>query len=54
MDYHLTTDGFVRFRDEIYVPENSELKKLILGKFHAKTHLGCPRYQKTLKMVKKL
>eukprot|EP00253_Pinus_taeda_P013707 PITA_13707 len=42
-----------RFRDMIYVPDNIELKKLILREFHAKPYLGHPRYQKTLTAVKK-
>jgi len=29
MDYCLTMDGLVRFRDMIYVLDNSELKKVI-------------------------
>lgn len=29
-DYHLTVNGLVRFRDKIYVPNCSEIKKLIL------------------------
>ena len=38
VDYHLTTYGLVRFRDRIYVSDNSEIKKVILGEFHAKPH----------------
>ena len=30
MDYCLTSDGLVKFRDSICVPNNSELKKVIL------------------------
>ena len=33
MDYHLTADGLFRFRDKIYVSDNSELKKVILREF---------------------
>jgi len=47
------TDGLVRFRDMIYVSDNSELKKAILREFHVKPYLGHPRYQKTLTTVKK-
>ena len=53
MDYCLATGGLVRFRDKIYVPDNSELKKVILREFHAKTYLGHPGYQKTWTAVKK-
>ena len=54
MDCHLTADGLVRFRDNIYVSDNNELKKLILRDYHAKPYLGHPRYQKTMIVVKKL
>lgn len=30
VDYHLTIDGLIRFRDKIYVLDNNELKKTIL------------------------
>lgn len=53
MDYCLIIDGFVKFRDRIYVPNNSELKKLILREFHVKPYSGYPGYQKTLTVVKK-
>lgn len=52
-DYHRTTDGLVRFRDMIYVPNCSELKNLILREFHAKPYSGHLGYQKTLTMVNK-
>lgn len=53
MDYHLLADGLIRFRDKIYVPENSEIKKIILREFHVKSYSGHPRYQKTLTAVNK-
>lgn len=43
MDYCLTTYDLVRFQDRIYVPDNSELKKVTLREFHVKPyscHLG--------------
>jgi len=52
VDYCLTTDGLVRFRDMIYVLDNSECKKVIFSEFDVKLcscHLG---YQKTLTAVK--
>ena len=36
MDYCLTVDGLVRFRDRIYLLDNNELKKVILREFHVK------------------
>jgi len=46
-------NGFVRFRDRMYVSDNSELKKVILREFHTKPYLGHPGYQKALTIVKK-
>ena len=53
MDYCLTIDELVRFRDIIYVPVSSELKKVILRKFHAKPYSSHLAYQKTLTAVNK-
>jgi len=53
VDYCLTTDGLVRFRDRIYVLNCSEVKKLILREFHVKPYSSHLRYQKMLMMVKK-
>ena len=53
MDYYLTTDELVRFKDRIYVPDNNDLKKVILRKFHKKPYSGHPGYQKTFITVKK-
>ena len=40
MNYYFIADGLVRFQDRIYVPDNSELNKVILREFHAKRYLG--------------
>lgn len=53
MDYHLTEDGLVIFRDNIYVSDNNELKKLILREFNFKPYSGHSGNQKTLTVVKK-
>ena len=53
-EYHHTTYGLVRFKDNIYVSDDSELKKIILREFHIKSYLGHLRYQKTLTMVNRL
>ena len=53
VDYCLTTDRLVRFRDGIYVSDNNELKKVTLRDFHAKLYSGHPCYQKTFTAVKK-
>ena len=47
-------DGFVRFRDKIYVPDDNGLKNLILREFHVNPYSGHPGYQKTLIVMKKL
>jgi len=44
VDYCLIVDGMVRFRDRIYVPDNSELKRLILREFHARPYSGHSGY----------
>lgn len=54
VDYHIIVDGSVRFRDRVYVLNDSELNKLILREFHVKPYSSHPRYQKTLTTVKKL
>jgi len=43
----------VRFKKKIYVPNDSELKKLILREFHVNTYSGHLGYHKTLTLVKK-
>jgi len=40
MDYCLTMNGLSRFRDRIYVPDSSDLKKVILTEFHEKPYSG--------------
>ena len=52
--YHLIANGLVKFRDKIYVPDNSELKKLILREFHANSYSSHLGYHKTLTTMKKL
>lgn len=54
MDYHRTIYGLVRFKDKIYVSNNSELKKCILMEFHVKSYSCHSRYYKTLRVVNKL
>jgi len=53
VDYHLMTDGLVKFRERIYVSYNSELKKVILREFHVKPYSSHPGYHKTLTALKK-
>lgn len=44
VDYHLMIDGLVRFRDRIYVPDESELNKLILRGQVVFRSLGISKY----------
>ena len=53
VNYCLTANGLVRFRDRIFVLEISEIKKVILREFHAKSYSGHQGYQKILNTVKK-
>ena len=54
VDYHLMIYGLVRFKDMIYVLDDSGLKKLILREFYVKPYSGYLRYQKMLTIVKTL
>jgi len=53
VDYCIIEDGLVRFRDRIYVPERSEIKKAILREFHVKPYSGHPDYKKMMTIVNK-
>jgi len=51
VDYHLSANGMIKFKDKIYVPDNSEVKKIILREFHVKSYLDHLSHQKTLRVV---
>jgi len=53
VDYCFITDGLIRFRDKIDVPDNNDLKKVILREFHVKSYSNHASYQKTLITMKK-
>lgn len=44
VDYNIKTDAFVRFRDNIYVSDNNDIKNIVLSEFHVKSYLGHTRY----------
>jgi len=46
-------DGLVKFKDRVYLSDNSELKKVILREFHVKPYSAHPSYHKTLTAVKR-
>ena len=53
MDYYLTTVKLVIFGDKMYVTNSSDLKKVILKKFHVKPYSCHPSYHKTFTRVKR-
>lgn len=53
VDYCLPIDEMVKFRDTIYVSNNSELKKMMLREFHVKPYISYPGYHMTLTIVKR-
>jgi len=54
VEYNLTTNGLIRFRNKIYVLDSSELKKAILRDFNSKPYSGHRGYQKRLTIVKNI
>lgn len=42
-EYHLTDDGLVRFNNRIYVPNNEEMKRLILRESSILIHISVTR-----------
>jgi len=48
VDYHLTTDGLIKFRERIYVLNNNELKNLTMRGFQDNPYLYHLGYQKTM------
>lgn len=53
IDYCVTTNGLVRFRNRIYVMDKNDFNQVILREFHVKPYLGHQCYQKKLTKVKK-
>ena len=52
-DYQLEEDGLLRFKNRVYIPDSSELRKLVLQEMHDVPYAGHPGYQKTVIMVRK-
>ena len=42
----------MRFKNRIYVPDDRELKKLILREFHVKSYSGHPNIKRHWKQLK--
>jgi hypothetical protein len=46
--YELREDGILMYRCRVYVPNDQELKSLILSEMHKVPYVGHPGYQKTI------
>ena len=51
--YELREDGILMYRRRVYVPNDQELKILLLSEMHKVPYAGHPGYQKTIVTVKK-
>ena len=47
-DYQLEEDRLLRFKNRVYIPDSSELRKLVLQEMHDVPYAGHPGYQKTV------
>jgi hypothetical protein len=53
-NFELKEDKILMFKNRIYVPDNQELKNLLLSEMHKVPYVGHPGYQKTITTAKKL
>ena len=51
--YSLNKNGFLLFKEKLYVPNVRKVKLLILDKVHKTPYSGHPGYQKTVTMLRK-
>ena len=51
--YSLNENGFLLFKDKLYVPNVPKVKLLILDEVHKTPYLGHPGYQNTITMLRK-
>ena len=51
--YSLNKDGFLLFKDKLYVPNVPKVKLLILDEVHKTPYSGHPGYQNTVTMLRK-
>jgi hypothetical protein len=51
--YELKEDGILMYRHRVYVPNDQELKNMLLSEMHKVPYVGHPGYQKTIAAVKK-
>ena len=52
-DYQLEADEILKFKNRIYIPNSSELRKLVLQEMHDAPYACHPGYQKTVTTIKK-
>ena len=53
-EFSLEEDGLLRYCHKIYVPNNPELRRLILGEYHLAPYSGHPGVMKMLSDIKPL
>ena len=53
-EFSLEEDGVLRYRHRIYIPNNPELRRQILGEFHSTPYSGHPGVTKMLDDIKPL
>jgi hypothetical protein len=51
-NFELKEDKIIIFKNRIYVPDNQQLKNLLLLEIHKVPYVGCPGYQKTITTFK--
>ena len=52
--FMLDDDGLLRFKNQIYVPPNDELRSLILNEAHRAVYMAHPRVMKMREYLKPL
>eukprot|EP00253_Pinus_taeda_P022079 PITA_22079 len=52
-DYEVNRDGMLLYKKRLFVPNDNNLKNLILNEFHTSHYAGHPRYQKMLTALRK-
>ena len=51
--YQIDTEGFLRFKNRIYVPNQHSIKQVIFKELHDNPYVGHPGYHKFLMALKK-
>jgi hypothetical protein len=54
IDLNIYKNGFLRFKDRLYVHKSTELNMIILDELHKTTYFGHPVYQKMITSLRKL